>query len=52
MIKNNIELKDRIVKKALELGACAAGIADVQVLKKSPSHRIKPKAASKITREY
>jgi epoxyqueuosine reductase len=34
------ELKNQIIQKAKELGACAAGIADVEVLKKSPSHLI------------
>ena len=32
------EIKDQIIKKAIELGACAAGVADVEVLKNSPSH--------------
>ena len=37
------ELTDRIVEKARSLGASTAGIADVRVLKQSPSHRIYPK---------
>lgn len=32
------EIKYQIIQKAKELGACAAGIADVEALKKSPSH--------------
>ena len=36
------ELKNQIIEKAKEFGACAAGIADVEVLKKSPSHLIYP----------
>ena len=31
-------LRDEILRKAEVFGACAAGIADVQVLKTSPSH--------------
>ncbi len=34
------ELNNQIIEKATELGACAAGIADVAALKKSPSHLI------------
>lgn len=34
------ELNNQIIEKATEFGACAAGIADVEVLKKSPSHLI------------
>ena len=32
----------QIIEKAKEFGACAAGIADVEVLKQSPSHLIYP----------
>ena len=34
------ELNNQIIEKAKEFGACAAGIADVEALKKSPSHLI------------
>ena len=34
------ELNNQIIEKATEFGACAAGIADVEALKKSPSHLI------------
>ena len=37
------ELTDRIVEKARSLGASVVGIADVEPLKASPSHRIYPK---------
>ena len=37
------ELTDRIVEKAKSLGASVVGIADVEPLKASPSHRIYPK---------
>jgi len=33
-------ITSQIVKKAVEFGACLAGIADVEALKKSPSHLI------------
>ncbi len=36
------ELKNQIILKANEFGACAGGIADVDVLKQSPSHLIYP----------
>ena len=36
------ELKNQIIEKAKEFGACAAGIANVEALKKSPSHLIYP----------
>ena len=36
------ELKNQIIEKAKEFGACAAGIADVGALKQSPSHVIYP----------
>ncbi len=32
----------QIIEKAKKLGACAAGIADVEALKQSPSHLIYP----------
>ena len=35
-------LNNQIIEKAGELGACAAGIADVEALKQSPSHLIYP----------
>ena len=35
-------LNSQIIEMARELGACAAGIADVEALKKSPSHLIYP----------
>lgn len=35
-------LKNQIIEKARKLGACGAGIADVEVLKQSPSHLIYP----------
>jgi epoxyqueuosine reductase len=37
------ELAERIVEKAKSLGASAVGVADVELLKASPSHRISPK---------
>jgi epoxyqueuosine reductase len=37
------ELTERIIEKANSLGASAAGVADVDPLKTSPSHRISPK---------
>lgn len=37
-IKRVREMKDRIIEKAGEFGACAAGIADVEAIKRSPSH--------------
>jgi epoxyqueuosine reductase len=37
------ELTERIVEKAKSLGASAVGVADVEQLKASPSHRISPK---------
>ena len=37
------ELTDRIVEKARSLGASVVGVADVETLKASPSHRIYPK---------
>lgn len=37
------ELTERIVEKAKSLGASAVGVADVEQLKVSPSHRITPK---------
>ena len=37
------ELTERIVEKAKSLGASAVGVADVERLKASPSHRISPK---------
>jgi len=36
------ELNNQIIEKAKEFGACAAGIADVEVLKQSPSRLIYP----------
>jgi len=36
-------LNDEIIKKALEYGACLAGIANIEDLKRSPSHRISSK---------
>lgn len=36
------ELNKQIIEKARYLGACAAGIADVEALKQSPSHLIYP----------
>ena len=40
--ENNGELKNQLKEKAKELGACSAGIADVQALKQSPAHLIYP----------
>jgi epoxyqueuosine reductase len=37
------ELADRIVEKARSLGASVVGVADIEALKASPSHRIYPK---------
>ena len=42
LTKNKEQLQNQIVEKARELGACAAGIADVEALKQSPSHLIYP----------
>ncbi|MCA1786831.1 MAG: epoxyqueuosine reductase [Desulfobacteraceae bacterium] len=36
----SFEIRDRIINKALEMGADLAGIADVRILKSSPSHEI------------
>lgn len=33
-------IKDQIIERAKQFGACSAGIANVEALKKSPSHRI------------
>jgi len=33
-------LKNRIIEKAQKLGACLAGIINVEILKESPSHEI------------
>jgi epoxyqueuosine reductase len=40
--KNKEQLQNQIIEKARELGACAAGVADVEALKQSPSHLIYP----------
>jgi epoxyqueuosine reductase len=40
--KNKEPFQNQIIEKARELGACAAGIADVEALKQSPSHLIYP----------
>ena len=37
------KLENQIIEKAKEFGACAAGIADVETLKQSPSHLISPR---------
>jgi hypothetical protein len=37
------ELTDRIIEKAKYLGASLAGVASIDSLKKSPSHKIYPK---------
>jgi epoxyqueuosine reductase len=37
------ELTDRIVERARSLGASVVGVADVEALKTSPSHRISPR---------
>jgi len=37
------ELTERIIEKAKVLGASVAGVADVERLKASPSHRILPR---------
>lgn len=39
-LKNKDSLGSQIIEKALEFGACLAGIANVEELKKSPSHLI------------
>ena len=44
------ELKNQIIEKAKEFAACAAGIADVEALKKSPSHLIYPQIANDLAR--
>ena len=36
----DIDTRNRIIEKALELGACRAGITDVEPLRESPSHKI------------
>lgn len=43
--KNKDKLSDLIIAKAIEFGACKAGIANVEELKKSPSHTITGKMA-------
>jgi epoxyqueuosine reductase len=37
------ELTERIIEKAKSLGASAVGVADIEPLKASPSHRISPR---------
>jgi epoxyqueuosine reductase len=50
MTKNSLkEINNRIIEKAKEFGACAAGIADVEALKDSPSHIVYPKIGDYIT---
>ena len=39
MTINNVEMRDRIIRNALKLGADLAGIARVEELKRSPSHQ-------------
>lgn len=46
---NKPTLNDEIIKKALEFGACLAGIANVAELKKSPSHIISQQIAGNYT---
>ena len=41
-IPNKRDLSEKIIAKAISLGATMAGIASVDVLKQSPSHRIYP----------
>jgi epoxyqueuosine reductase len=41
-----------IVEKARELGAAAAGIADLELLKRSPSHHLLARFGTKIDGEY
>jgi len=36
------KITNQIIEKARKLGACAAGVADVDALKQSPSHLIYP----------
>jgi len=43
------ELTERIVEKAKYLGAAIAGVASVESLKASPSHRIYPKIGMNLT---
>jgi hypothetical protein len=43
---SSLELTERIVEKAKLLGATIAGVASVNSLKGSPSHRIYPKNGS------
>ena len=40
------EIKDQIIIKAKEFGACSAGVADVETLKNSPSHVLYGKIGS------
>ncbi len=39
-LNNKDSLGSQIIEKALEFGACLAGIANIEELKKSPSHLI------------
>jgi epoxyqueuosine reductase len=43
---------EEIVQKALELGATAAGIASLDMLKRSPSHQLLARFGTKIDGEY
>ena len=36
----DIDTRNRVIEKALELGACMVGITTVALIKKSPSHLI------------
>jgi len=40
---SSLELTEKIVEKAKSLGAAIAGVASVESLRESPSHRIYPK---------
>lgn len=40
---STLELTGKIIRKAKSLGASIAGVASVESLKESPSHRIYPK---------
>jgi epoxyqueuosine reductase len=49
---SNSELTDKIVEKAKSLGASIAGVASVESLKNSPSHKIYPKIDINLNQNF
>jgi len=49
---SNSELTDKIVEKAKSLGASIAGVASVESLKNSPSHKIYPKIDMNLNQNF